>query len=100
MNVAVEDLAAVSFTFVRSSATPLPKVSGSRQSLLIQLPVPDHVYSMLPTSNGQSPLSRDQITFKVTPVFFNIGVNEMATLAESLGEFQPAFKANISFFQV
>lgn len=101
MNVAIEDLAAVNFTLVRHSGTkslPLPKVTGSRQSLVVYLPVPDYVYSMLPPSNGQSPLSRDQITFKVTPVFFNIGINEMATLAESLGYCKEQHRSNFDNF--
>lgn len=75
MSVAIEDLSTVNFTLVRhngnnnTKAMPLPKVTGSRQSLVVYLPVPDYVYSMLPPSNGQS-LNRDQITFKVTPVSF------------------------------
>lgn len=82
MNVAIEDLSTVNFTLVRhkhnggnnnnssanSKSMPMPKVTGSRQSLVVYLPVPDYVYAMLPPSNGQSPLNRDQITFKVTPV--------------------------------
>ncbi len=85
MNVAIEDLSTVNFTLVRhkhngnnnsassstavnSKSMPMPKVTGSRQSIVVYLPVPDHVYAILPPSNGQSPLNRDQITFKVTPV--------------------------------
>lgn len=73
MNVAIEDLSTVNFTLTRhngnnSKTMPVPKITGSRQSLVVYLPVPDYVYSMLPPSNGQSPLNRDQITFKVTPV--------------------------------
>ena len=79
MNVAIEDLSTVNFILVRhasnnkSSASstkvmPIPKITGSRQSLVVFLPVPDYVYAMLPPSNGQSPLNRDQISFKVTPV--------------------------------
>lgn len=101
MNVAIEDLAAVNFTLVRHSGNkslPLPKVTGSRQSLVVYLPVPDYVYAMLPPSNGQSPLNRDQITFKVTPVFFNIGVNEMATIAESLGYCKEQHRSNFDNF--
>lgn len=73
MNVAIEDLSTVNFTLVRHNGSnpktmPVPKVTGSRQSLVVYLPVPDYVYSILPPSNGQSPMNRDQITFKVTPV--------------------------------
>lgn len=101
MNVAIEDLAAVNFTLVRhngNKSLPLPKVTGSRQSLVVYLPVPDYVYSLLPPSNGQSPLNRDQITFKVTPVFFNIGINEMATLAETLGYCKEQHRSNFDNF--
>lgn len=100
MNVAIEDLSTVNFTLVRHSGNkslPLPKVTGNRQSLVIYLPVPDYVYSMLPPSNGQSP-NRDQITFKVTPVFFNIGINEMATLAETLGYCKEQNRSNFDNF--
>lgn len=101
MNVAVEDLAAVNFTLTRhngNKSLPLPKVTGSRQSLVVYLPVPDAIYAMLPPSNGQSPMNRDQITFKVTPVFFNIGINEMATLAESLGYCKEQHRSNFDNF--
>lgn len=91
MNVAIEDLSTVNFTLVRhkhngnnsaassstspNSTMPMPKVTGSRQSLVVYLPVPDYVYAMLPPSNGQSPLNRDQITFKVTPVIVKLFMN-------------------------
>lgn len=97
MNVAIEDLAAVNFTLVRhdgKKSIPLPKVTGSRQSLVVYMPIPDYVYAMFPPSNGQSPFNRDQVTFKVTPVFFNIGINEIATLAESLGYCKEQYKSN------
>lgn len=75
MNVAIEDLSTVNFILVRqagnnksNASMPIPKITGSRQSLVVFLPVPDYVYAMLPPSNGQSPLNRDQISFKVTPV--------------------------------
>lgn len=100
MNVAVEDLSTVNFTLVRQNGNkvfPLPKVTGNRQSLVVYLPVPDFVYAMLPPSNGQSP-SRDQVTFKVTPVFFNIGINEMATLAETLGYCREQNRSNFDNF--
>jgi hypothetical protein len=73
MNVAIEDLATVSFTIVRHNEGAVPKVTGSRQSLVILMPVPDEVYNLFPPSNSQSSSNRDKVTFKVTPVFFNIG---------------------------
>ncbi len=94
MNVAIEDLSTVNFTLVRNqSAMPVPRVVGSRQSIVVLLPVPDYVFDMLPPSNGEI-LNRDQVTFKVTPVFFNIGVNEFATLAETLGYTKEQHRSN------
>lgn len=43
----------------------------------VLLPVPESVHSILPT--------KETTSFKVTPVFFNIGINEKATLSETLG---------------
>ena len=99
MQVAVEDLSTVNFTLVRSNnanntfSSAMPHIVGSRQSLTVLIPVPDYVYSLLPPSNGQT-LNRDLVSFKVTPVFFNIGINEMATLSESLGYTKEQHRSN------
>lgn len=58
------------------------------------LPVPDAIYSLLPLV----PSSRQTLSFNVTPVFFNIGINEMASLAESLGTTKPQEKSNMDNF--
>ncbi|XP_030568017.1 inositol polyphosphate-4-phosphatase type I A isoform X1 [Drosophila novamexicana] len=74
MCIAIEDLSAVSFTLVlaaQGELTPMPRITGSRQALEVLLPVPEHV---LPTTT---------ISFKITPVFFNIGINEKATLGQT-----------------
>ena len=63
---------------------------GSRSSLRILLPVPEGVFSALPLSLSH--------TFRVTPIFFNIGINEMATLAESLNSTKPQEQSNIDNF--
>ncbi|XP_058444865.1 type II inositol 3,4-bisphosphate 4-phosphatase isoform X2 [Malaya genurostris] len=92
MSVAIEDLAAVRFALVRSNiqrdskAVPVPRVTGSRQSLTVLLPVPESVFCHLPT--------KENITFKITPVFFNIGINEKATLAETLGYTKEQHRSN------
>lgn len=52
--------------------------------------MPDAVYSMLPLSST---------SFTVTPVFFNVGINEMATLAESLGNTRPQDKSNLDNYE-
>uniref|UniRef100_A0A182S6S9 phosphatidylinositol-3,4-bisphosphate 4-phosphatase n=1 Tax=Anopheles maculatus TaxID=74869 RepID=A0A182S6S9_9DIPT len=93
MSVAVEDLATVGFTLVRSNlhrdtkgAIPLPRVTGSRQALRVLLPVPESVFCHLPT--------KEAISFRVTPVFFNIGINEKATVAETLGFTREQHRSN------
>ncbi|XP_076171479.1 inositol polyphosphate-4-phosphatase type I A isoform X2 [Ptiloglossa arizonensis] len=108
MAVAVEDMHTVTFTLVRcidqsivkgmwcSSVLKLLqlKVLGSRAALTVMLPVPDAIYSLLPLI----PSSRQAISFNVTPVFFNVGINEMASLAESLGTTKPQEKSNLDNF--
>ncbi|XP_046680485.1 type II inositol 3,4-bisphosphate 4-phosphatase isoform X2 [Homalodisca vitripennis] len=99
MVVAVEDLQTVGFTMARCPPNTrqeqaVPKVTGSRSSLGVVLPVPDSVHSLLPLSSP--PVS--SVTFHVTPVFFNIGINEMATLAESLGATKPQERSNVDNF--
>ncbi|XP_039497625.1 inositol polyphosphate-4-phosphatase type I A [Drosophila santomea] len=88
MCIAIEDLSAVSFQLVRAQGevaqTPTPRITGSRQALEVQLPVPEH---SLP-GNGTS------ITFKITPVFFNIGINEKASFAETLGQTKEQHRSN------
>lgn len=77
-----------------SSQMPLPRVVGSRTALTVLLPVPDAIYSLLPLV----PSSRQTLSFNVTPVFFNMGINEMASLAESLGNTKPQEKSNVDNF--
>jgi len=54
---------------------PLPRVTGSRGNLKVMLPVPDYVYTMLPPEEIRG------TSFCVTPVLFNVGINEHATVA-------------------
>ncbi|KAJ8934772.1 hypothetical protein NQ314_013198 [Rhamnusium bicolor] len=96
MSVAIEDLRTVLFTLVRSPSPasephPNPKVGGSRNSLTVSLPVPDALYSLIPT--------RQTLSFHVTPVFFNIGINEMATIAETIGATRPQERSNVDNFE-
>lgn len=65
---------------------PIPRVVGSRQALTVLLPVPDYLFTLLPT--------KDIITFRVIPVFFNIGINEFATLSETLGYTREQHRSN------
>ncbi|KAL6445197.1 hypothetical protein ACFW04_002226 [Cataglyphis niger] len=106
MAVAVEDTHTVTFTLSRCGIQhriegnanafqlPLPRVVGSRSALTVILPVPDAIYSLLPLV----PSSRQTLSFNVTPVFFNVGINEMASLAESLGTTKPQEKSNMDNF--
>ncbi|XP_015438235.1 PREDICTED: type I inositol 3,4-bisphosphate 4-phosphatase [Dufourea novaeangliae] len=108
MAVAVEDMHTVTFTLTRCgiqsrlegncnvslTQLPLPRVVGSRAALTVMLPVPDAIYSLLPLV----PSARQTISFNITPVFFNVGINEMASLAESLGTTKPQEKSNMDNF--
>lgn len=69
----------------------MPRVIGSKNSLCVLLPVPDLIQSLLP--------SKTITPFRVTPVFFNIGINEMATIAENLGNTKPQDSSNIDNFE-
>ena len=111
MIVAIEDLRSVEFTLVlveskragvRSSdvmesesvsSFPLPVVRGARASMKVLLPLPDWAYSLLPLQDGKTS------TFTITPVFFNVGINEKATLAEKLGLNGPQEKNNSDNFR-
>lgn len=96
MSVAVEDLKTVIFVLIRCpnpalEPFPVPKISGSRNSLTVSLPVPDAVHTLIP--------SKQVVLFHVTPIFLNIGINEKATLAESIGATKPQERSNIDNFE-
>lgn len=74
------------------SSFPLPRLTGSRNSLKVLLPVPDWVYSQVPLHTN--------MTFSVTPVFFNIGINQHATIAEKLGLTSIQHKNNTDNFRI
>ena len=103
MTVAIEDLTTVKFVLTRYATKPsrvpedlpLPRVVGTRSALSVLLPVPDSVLSMIPLSYNQT----SAVTFHVTPVFFNVGINEKATLAESLGNNKQQDKSNVDNFE-
>jgi len=69
----------------------MPRIVGSKNSLCVLLPVPDLIQSLLPSKNIAP--------FRVTPVFFNMGINEMATIAENLGNTKPQDSSNIDNFE-
>lgn len=97
MIVAVEDLRTVEFVMLMGGGDegcpPLPKVHGSRSALKVILPVPEAVFSMLALDKNWS------TSFVVTPVLFNIGINEEATIAERLGSMmEPQERSNLDNF--
>lgn len=69
----------------------MPRIVGSKNSLCVLLPVPDVIQSLLP--------SKTIAPFRVTPVFFNVGINEMATIAENLGNTKPQDSSNVDNFE-
>ncbi|KAM3968505.1 inositol polyphosphate-4-phosphatase type I A [Aphomia sociella] len=88
MVVAVEDLQTVVFTLTKvgHSNSAMPQVTGSRGALTVHLPVSDSLYSKF--------TSKEHLSFTITAVLFNIGINEKATLAEALGETTPQYHSN------
>ena len=58
------------------------------------LPVPDWVYTQIPIQDIKT------MTFNVTPVFFNVGINEQATVAGKLGLTAPQEKNNGDNFRI
>jgi len=123
MIVAIEDLRSVEFSLVRlekpgeknsssnntpekttsspktgSNLTgpmpPLPIVTGSRASLKVMLPLPDWVFDPLPMQYIKN------MKFNIIPVFFNIGIDEHATVAEKMGHNGPQEKNNSDNFKI
>ncbi|CAH1647474.1 unnamed protein product [Spodoptera littoralis] len=88
MVVAVEDLQTVVFTLTKvgHSNSSVPHVSGTRGALTVYIPISDSLYTKF--------TSKEHLSFTITAVFFNIGVNEKATLAEALGETTPQYHSN------
>ena len=62
---------------------PLPRVTGSRNALKVMIPVPSHILSDIPVEEVKN------LSFSITPVLFNIGINEHATLAGKFGNNGP-----------
>ncbi|XP_077559215.1 inositol polyphosphate-4-phosphatase type I A-like isoform X2 [Haemaphysalis longicornis] len=80
MVVAVDDLRRVAFWLEPATnvCSPKPRVEGSRVFLSVLLPTPETVMARVP--------HRGRFQFSVVPVFFNVGINEQATLAEKIGD--------------
>lgn len=59
------------------------------------IPVPPTVFSALPSSASRLGL----IEFQLIPVFFNIGVNEQALMAEKFGDMSAVNATNLQSFE-
>ena len=62
---------------------PLPRVTGSRNNLKVMIPVPNYILTHIPIEELK------HLAFSITPVLFNIGINEHATLAGKFGNNGP-----------
>ena len=62
---------------------PLPRVTGSRNNLKVMIPVPNYILTQIPIEEIK------HLSFSITPVLFNIGINEHATLAGKFGNNGP-----------
>ncbi|KAL3188651.1 hypothetical protein MRX96_040111 [Rhipicephalus microplus] len=80
MVVAIDDLRRVAFWLEPATnvCSPKPRVEGSRVFLSVLIPTPETVMTKVP--------HRGRFQFSVVPVFFNVGINEQATLAEKVGD--------------
>lgn len=80
MVVAIDDLRRVAFWLEPATnvCSPKPRVEGSRVFLSVLIPTPETVMTRVP--------HRGRFQFSVVPVFFNVGINEQATLAEKVGD--------------
>ncbi|XP_037506810.1 inositol polyphosphate-4-phosphatase type I A isoform X2 [Rhipicephalus sanguineus] len=80
MVVTIDDLRRVAFWLEPATnvCSPKPRVEGSRVFLSVLIPTPETVMARVP--------HRGRFQFSVVPVFFNVGINEQATLAEKVGD--------------
>lgn len=60
------------------------------------LPVMDYIYDL--SLSLKRPTRKDCCTFHITPVFFNIGINERATIAETIGQTRDQHRSNCDNF--
>ncbi|OWF44824.1 type I inositol 3,4-bisphosphate 4-phosphatase-like isoform X2 [Mizuhopecten yessoensis] len=93
MTVALEDLSQVTFHFIlQKEYEQSPSISSdshlisgmyadfNRHRVRVEVPVPEVLYKKLPDSLAQGQ------AIHVTPVLFNVGINEQASLAERFGD--------------
>ncbi|XP_015929967.1 inositol polyphosphate-4-phosphatase type I A [Parasteatoda tepidariorum] len=96
MVVGIDDLRRVLFWLEPSTASesPQPRIEGSRLFLYVFIPAPQSIINMLPAEQ------QNGCRFTVSSVFFNIGINERATLAEKFGDTSLQEKINQDSFSL
>jgi len=116
MIVAIEDLRTVEFSLVRLEKSseikahmnttegspiledvtkpPSPIVTGSRASLNVMLPLPEWAFDPLPMQYIKN------MKFNIIPVFFNVGIDEHATLADKTCQNGPQAKNNSDNYKI
>ncbi|CAH1776626.1 unnamed protein product [Owenia fusiformis] len=95
MMIGVQDLQRVKIKLIQSHKTNeiLPRIQGvrdcmpagpltniDRDAIVVEIPVPENMFQLLPIEILHGHL------ISLVPVFFNIGINEQATLAEKFGD--------------
>uniref|UniRef100_A0AAV2KMZ9 Type II inositol 3,4-bisphosphate 4-phosphatase-like n=1 Tax=Knipowitschia caucasica TaxID=637954 RepID=A0AAV2KMZ9_KNICA len=84
MEMAVADLKKVAFVLIEGKSDQsedlLPTLTGTWDSLVVNVPLPPENFSPLPQELREGRL------IQLQPVFFNIGINQQQTLAERFGD--------------
>ncbi|KAK3099607.1 hypothetical protein FSP39_006978 [Pinctada imbricata] len=81
MVVAVDDLSHVTFKLTKSaSPEDSPVVTLDGHCICVEIPIQEDSFHKLPEGLQKGDL------ISITPVFFNVGINEQASLAEKLGD--------------
>lgn len=72
------------FRFVRSFSSVaqmcIPLVEGTRAELIVSLPLAENLFQRLPKALA------DGATFRVMPVFWNVGINYEASFVQTMGD--------------
>uniref|UniRef100_A0A8C6S6J5 Type II inositol 3,4-bisphosphate 4-phosphatase-like n=1 Tax=Neogobius melanostomus TaxID=47308 RepID=A0A8C6S6J5_9GOBI len=84
MELGVSELSRVKFSLIEAKSEQtddlLPTLTGTWESLLVNVPLPPENFSSLPQELKEGHL------IQLHPVFFNIGINQQQSLAERFGD--------------